>query len=357
MRRVIDSIYFTSRLYMLIRKNDYKDEICTINLSIDLRGVGGDIYPQYPIITLGRRSYLEGSELLFSPPANILIGNYTSIADGTTFLVNVDHDKGSVANYTLFRIGEEFSAPGNELDSFVNPAPRQIVIGNDVWIGANATILGGVYIGNGAIIAAESVVVKDVPAYAVVGGNPARILKYRFNNKICERLNEIKWWNWSENKIRSAANIMRTPNEFVEKYWHPYQNVDTPFRRKIAKWHQGKLFGVLLDDELIKGEKYPIWERSYKEIITSGEQSVIMFIVGPSCSKKSRNYLYEKLNSLGENGPWFVIELENDFQHDVLQELDGFIIGRDYKNNEWVDWSIQAGTDLYYGLNKNLLGV
>jgi len=90
-----------------------------------------------------------------------------------------------------------------------------VVIKNDVWIGINAIILANITIGNGAIIGAGSVVTKDVPDYAVVCGNPARIIKYRFTENQIEILNQIKWWDWSDEKIRENIHFFRT-NDMTE---------------------------------------------------------------------------------------------------------------------------------------------
>lgn len=81
------------------------------------------------------------------------------------------------------------------------------VIGNDVWIGTNAIILPGISIGDGAVIGAGSVVTHDVEAYSIVGGVPARLIKYRFEKDIRERLSDLKWWNWSEEKLKSFIKV------------------------------------------------------------------------------------------------------------------------------------------------------
>ena len=77
-----------------------------------------------------------------------------------------------------------------------------IVIGNDVWIGYEAVIMAGVHIGNGAIIAARAVVTKDVPPYTIVGGVPARPIRQRFDEEVVQKLETLKWWDWSAEKIR-----------------------------------------------------------------------------------------------------------------------------------------------------------
>lgn len=80
-------------------------------------------------------------------------------------------------------------------------------IGHDVWIGCNATILRGVTVGCGAVIGANALVNKDVPPYAIVGGVPARIIKYRFEKEIIEKLMTLEWWNWNVEKIRKNRHI------------------------------------------------------------------------------------------------------------------------------------------------------
>lgn len=84
-----------------------------------------------------------------------------------------------------------------------------IVIGNDVWIGYEATILSGVHIGDGAIIGAKAVVTKDVPAYSIVGGIPAREIKKRFDPGTIQKLQQLKWWDWSYEKIRAAIPYLK----------------------------------------------------------------------------------------------------------------------------------------------------
>lgn len=81
-------------------------------------------------------------------------------------------------------------------------------IENDVWLGTNSTIMSGITIGNGAVVAAFSVVTKNVPPYAIVGGNPACIIRHRFAEEVVKRLLEIKWWDWPETYVRSLIPDM-----------------------------------------------------------------------------------------------------------------------------------------------------
>lgn len=130
----------------------------------------------------------------------LLIGKFCAIARGVKFIMNgANHKMSGISTYPfqIFGGGWEAVAPAaGEL-----PYKGDTVIENDVWIGYDALIMPGVKIGNGAIISSRSVVVADVPAYAIVGGNPARVLKYRFEPDQIARLQEIAWWDWPVNKI------------------------------------------------------------------------------------------------------------------------------------------------------------
>lgn len=96
-------------------------------------------------------------------------------------------------------------------DKNVNAAPmKKAILGNDVLIGSHALVLGGVSIGNGAVVAAGAVVTKDVPPYAVVGGVPAKVIKYRFSQEIIEKLQEMQWWDWPEEKLRVNIGVFQS---------------------------------------------------------------------------------------------------------------------------------------------------
>ena len=95
---------------------------------------------------------------------------------------------------------------------------KSVVIGNDVWIGANAIILPGITIGDGAVIAAGAVVTKDVEAYGIVAGNPAKMIRKRFDENTINELLEIKWWNWSESEIERNIELFFCPENFVKYF-------------------------------------------------------------------------------------------------------------------------------------------
>jgi virginiamycin A acetyltransferase len=130
----------------------------------------------------------------------LIIGKFCAIAKDVKFIMNgANHKTSGFSTYPFFIFAngwEKVMPKEGEL-----PFKGDTVIGNDVWIGYEATIMPGVKIGSGAIIASKSVVTKDVPPYAVVGGNPAQIMKMRFDEETIQKLLKIAWWEWSAKKI------------------------------------------------------------------------------------------------------------------------------------------------------------
>jgi virginiamycin A acetyltransferase len=130
----------------------------------------------------------------------LIIGKFCALAQGVTFIMNgANHKLWGFSTYpfSLFRNGWEKVTHGPNDLSYRGDT----VVGNDVWIGYQALIMPGVKIGDGAIIAARSVVVSDVPAYSIVGGNPASVIKLRFSAEVVESLLSIAWWNWPIDRI------------------------------------------------------------------------------------------------------------------------------------------------------------
>lgn len=128
----------------------------------------------------------------------LIIGKFCSIASDVKFIMNGgNHRTDWFTNYPfpVFGQGWESVMPSEW------PNKGDTVIGHDVWIGYGATFMPGVQVGDGAIVAAQSVVTKAVPPYAVVGGNPAQVIRYRFDEATIEALLGIQWWHWEIEKI------------------------------------------------------------------------------------------------------------------------------------------------------------
>lgn len=131
----------------------------------------------------------------------LVIGKFCSIASGAKFIFNsANHALGSLSTYPLPIFYDEWGLdPASVTEAWDNKG--DIVLGSDVWIGYEAVILSGVTIGDGAIVGARSVVTKDVPAYTIVAGVPARPIRRRFDNDVVERLERLRWWDWPVERI------------------------------------------------------------------------------------------------------------------------------------------------------------
>lgn len=130
----------------------------------------------------------------------LIIGKFCAIAKGIEFVMNgANHRMYSVTTYPFNIMGHGWEKVTPTLADL--PLKGDTVIGNDVWIGQNVTVMPGVHIGDGAIIAANSVVVNDVPPYHIAGGNPSKVIKQRFDDELIDYLLLIKWWDWPVRKI------------------------------------------------------------------------------------------------------------------------------------------------------------
>ncbi len=170
---------------------------------------------QFPVLTIDRDSYIGDAEIITSLDEkcvyNLNIGRYCSLANNITFMMDMNHDYRRVCQGRI--TGVPYKRPE------FSRRKGQIAIMNDVWIGENVTILGGVTVGNGAVVAANSVVTKDVPSYAIVAGNPARIVGYRFEEEQITALNTIRWWNWEEKKVvANGTALYGNIDEFIQQH-------------------------------------------------------------------------------------------------------------------------------------------
>ena len=143
----------------------------------------------------------------------LIIGKFCMIASDVKFIMNGgNHLTKAISTYpfSIFGHGWEHAMDGKE-----HPYKGDTKIGNDVWIGYNSTIMPGITIGDGAIIATNSTVVKDVEPYTIVGGNPANEIKKRFSKNVIERLLKLKWWDWDIERI--TRNVQHLTDINVEK--------------------------------------------------------------------------------------------------------------------------------------------
>lgn len=152
----------------------------------------------------------------YSPLWSLEIGKFCCISNNVEIIFGGQHHYEHISSYAFIPKIQEYFDNYKYSDKPTKP----VVIGNDVWIGRNVTILQGVTIGDGAVLGTNAVIAKDIPPYAIVVGNPVRIIKYRFNPEQIKALQRIQWWNWPPEKIKEHINEIMSPDidSFINKF-------------------------------------------------------------------------------------------------------------------------------------------
>ena len=172
---------------------------------------------KHPNISVGDYTYYDDFEDVANFQRNVkylfefsqdklIIGKFCMIASDVTFIMNGgNHLTDAVTTYPFAIFGEDWKGA---MDGKQYPNKGDLVIGNDVWIGYNATLMAGVTIGDGAIIATNATVTRDVAPYTIVGGNPAKEIRKRFADAEIDRLLELRWWDWPPERITQQLHLL-----------------------------------------------------------------------------------------------------------------------------------------------------
>lgn len=170
-----------------------------------------------PQIVVGDYTYYDDFETVENFEKNVkylfdftgdklIIGKFCMIASGVEFIMNgANHLVESISSFPFAIFGGDWA---NSMEGKTYPNRGNIVIGNDIWLGYQSTILSGVTVGHGAIVGAKSVVTSDVPPYSIVGGNPARIIRMRHDEATIKTLLELAWWDWDLEKITRHVSLL-----------------------------------------------------------------------------------------------------------------------------------------------------
>jgi len=265
---------------------------------------------QFPLLNIDCDSYIVSAEIQSginfddkNIAHNFQIGKYCSMADKIKFMIGLNHDYKSVTT-------GECSFLNSRKASFKIKQKNQIIIQNDVWIGSGATIMSGVIIHNGAVVAANSHVIKDVPPYAIVGGNPAELIGYRFNDEQIEKLQRISWWHWDIQKLEQKKEYFeQNIDDFINKF---YPEV---FQESVDLInYQGQRPVYLFFSDV--HEKYSVTEHVineyYKNLIVDGNELLLIYLDEDQNTEKS----IDEIDSIIKN-----VGLRND--NNILLQVGG----------------------------------
>ncbi|MET8702780.1 CatB-related O-acetyltransferase [Kitasatospora sp. NPDC058032] len=170
-----------------------------------------------PLIEVGEFTYYDDPDdptafetrnvLYHYGPERLVIGGYCALGTGVRFIMNgANHRTDGPSTFPFPIMGGEWAAHFDLLTDLPNRGDT--VVGSDVWLGNGVTVMPGVRIGHGAVVATGSVVTADVPAYAVAGGNPARVIRHRYDEDDIARLLAVSWWNWPTDHITAHVRTI-----------------------------------------------------------------------------------------------------------------------------------------------------
>jgi acetyltransferase-like isoleucine patch superfamily enzyme len=200
-------------LRYFVRKNGEPDS----NTNITVIGGGN------PTVTVGEFTYINQAKLYcWKPGFRLTIGSYCSFAEGISFILGGEHDLQWVSTYPFIERWRR-----SDLSHKLTKKCRgDITIGSDVWLGHGVTILSGTNIGVGAVIGAGAVVRGDIPPYSIAVGVPARIVRRRFSDEICDLLLESRWWEMGREKLDEMIEYFDDPSKFLIELKKRHANCD-----------------------------------------------------------------------------------------------------------------------------------
>ena len=306
----------------------------------------------YPYLTLGACSYAVNCLVEWEGAAHVLIGRYCSLARDVSFLLGLNHNYRNVVTTFPFDVDfvmEKICASANITAPDYFPEENrtdnhhQIIIGNDVWIGLGATIMGGVKIGSGAIVGTNSVVTKDVPPYAIAAGNPARIIRYRFDAETIEKFMALKWWNWSIKKIYKNLPLIHDTEKFLAKH---LPKVDAPADSDAeilaainSKIESGwKVYAFEADFRAAQ----PLWKKVLAQFRESKSENALLVIF-------AREKDFAAVDEILTGGQVLKVPATGRkiFQPQILRAATHFITTREISTLECLDW--------LYGTNVKII--
>lgn len=303
----------------------------------------------FPLLTIDRDSYIVQAEIHTGINFNvksgchcIAIGKGTSVADGVLLMIDLDHDFNSVVQGDLKSL--------NRAPSRKTRRRGTIIMQNDVWVATDATIMPGVILHNGCVVAAKAVVTKDVPPYAIVGGNPARILRYRFDEDIIDALQKIAWWNWDEATQQLRKKDFSLPiRAFVEKYLPQAEDTGTTHLPEHA--HNMIFFPIDV------GEPFPLYPKILGEYFTKDrpDSELLIYIPAERSTEANIRAVERILKQYEARDSCVTLQTGMDIDEQMMfQGVDYYITTRSRETVQRTCLAAQYGVKVLYGTDLPL---
>lgn len=302
----------------------------------------------FPLLSIDTDSYIVQAEIQsgvnFDPSAGrhcIVIGKGCSLADKITFMIDLNHNYGAVAQ-------GELSFLKNAAPLWRSPRKASIIIQNDVWVGHGATIMAGVTLHNGCVVAADAVVTKDVPPYTVVGGNPARILRRRFDEETATALQKIAWWDWPKDLQAARKNDFNLPvQEFIRKY---LPNADKTAEYVPPQAAEARACVLFMPD--IKAP-HPLYPKIFREYLKTDRPHTELLIYLPKEDSGAQKTIEMILEQAGNRDSYITLQAGADLDENILfQMADYFVTTRDRETVRRTCLADLSGTKLLYGTDE-----
>ena len=311
------------------------------------------------ILWLGKGSYMADADLdIHKAAANVLVGNYCSIAHEVVFCLRHEHDYTKLTTFPMEFLDLEDVMQDREPEHIrqaqLGNRKDQIIIGHDVWIGRGAVLMGGVHIGNGAVVGAHAVVAKDVPPYAVVVGNPARVIKYRFPAEVIEKLQTIKWWYWPKEQVQALAET-EDLNAFLQAHYRPIPLVEDEISQLLQRLKsQGKTICVFSP---ATGEGDALACRHVLEEYAGRfrkDAGIALFVELDGDGEAVQGILREIIRGHEDMPQVFLCQKKENVPLSLLQHADYLITTKNFRSLLYLDYGMDYGMKRMYGLSENV---
>jgi len=305
----------------------------------------------FPLLTIDADTYIIGAEIqsginfdVDSGRHCIAIGKGCSLAEAITFMVDLNHDYASVAQ-------GEMSFLQNVKGPYKIRRKASIILQNDVWVGHGATIMAGVTLHNGCVVAADAVVTKDVPPYAIVGGNPARVLRWRFEEDIIAALQKIAWWDWPpEIQMARRRDFNLPAAEFVEKYL-PEADNRGGYAPCVKAGDQKEIVLFAAD----AGKEFPLYPKILREYFEKDRPNTELLIYLPEENSSQQNVqaIETILEEYVSRDSYVTLQTGLSLDEDMLfQAADYFVTARSRQTVRRTCLADRYNVKLLYGTDE-----